>query len=162
MTRLDWDSYFLKVAMLVSERATCPRMHCGCVLVKDKNIIATGYNGSLPGHPHCVQIGCEVVDNHCQRTIHSEKNALLQAAKLGHSCKDSTAYVTNLPCYECSKALIMAGIKRVVIFGDYHCHRSLDNFKKAGIDVIKLNMPEKKINYEPEKYSSAKKDNHEC
>ena len=75
MARPNWDQYFLKLAMLASERATCPRMHCGCVLVKNKNVVATGYNGSIPGDDHCEDIGCLVIDNHCVRTNHAEMNA---------------------------------------------------------------------------------------
>ena len=77
--RPSWDEYFLKLAMLASERATCPRMHCGCVLVKDKYVLATGYNGSLPGTPHCYEDGCMVVNDHCVRTNHAEINAICQA-----------------------------------------------------------------------------------
>ena len=85
MRRPEWDEYFLKLAMLASERATCPRMHCGCVLVKNKDVIATGYNGSIPGDDHCDQVGCLIVENHCVRTVHAEMNALIQAAKRGHA-----------------------------------------------------------------------------
>ena len=96
--RPSWDEYFLKVAMLVSERATCPRMHCGCVLVKDKQILSTGYNGSIPGDGHCEDDGCMIVDNHCIRTIHAEMNAILQCSSHGISTQGSTAYITNMPC----------------------------------------------------------------
>src|SRR3972149_3897915 len=78
--RPTWDEYFLKLAMLASERSTCPRMHCGCVLVKDRFVLATGYNGSIPGQPHCEDEGCLIVDGHCVRTNHAEINALVQAA----------------------------------------------------------------------------------
>jgi len=78
--RPAWDIYFLKLAMLVSERATCPRMHCGCVLVKDKRILSTGYNGSIPGDVHCEDDGCMIVDSHCVRTIHAEMNAIIQCS----------------------------------------------------------------------------------
>ena len=88
--RPDWDQYFMKLAMLASERATCPRMHCGCVLVKNKNVIATGYNGSIPGDDHCEDVGCLVVENHCIRTNHAEMNALMQAVKHGNSVDGAT------------------------------------------------------------------------
>ena len=91
--RPDWDTYFLKLAMLASERATCPRMHCGCVLVKDNHVLSTGYNGSLPGTPHCYDVGCLVVDNHCVRTNHAEINAICQAARHGQALAGATAYV---------------------------------------------------------------------
>ena len=81
--RPSWDEYFLKLAMLASERATCPRMHCGCVLARDRFVLATGYNGSLPGTPHCDTDGCIVVNDHCVRTNHAEINAICQAAHHG-------------------------------------------------------------------------------
>ena len=155
--RPNWDEYFLKLAMLASERATCPRMHCGCVLAKDKNVIATGYNGSIPGDDHCVDVGCLVVDNHCLRTVHAEMNALVQAAKWGNSVNGATAYVTNMPCTTCSKALITAGIRRIVVFADFHDTLATDFFKKAGVKIDKLPMPSTKIEYNIEEYSSARK-----
>ncbi|MCD4779159.1 MAG: cytidine/deoxycytidylate deaminase family protein [Candidatus Omnitrophica bacterium] len=156
MKRPEWDQYFLKLAMLASERATCPRMHCGCVLVKDKHVISTGYNGSIPGDDHCTDVGCLVVDNHCQRTVHAEMNALNQAAKKGHSVDGATAYVTNMPCTTCSKSLIVAGIKRVVVFSDYHDTLATDFFSKAGVHIDKVAMPDKEIIYDLKDYSSAK------
>ena len=93
--RPSWDEYFLKLAMLASERATCPRMHCGCVLVKDRFVLATGYNGSLPGQPHCEDEGCLIVDNHCVRTNHAEINAPDQATKHGVNIVGSTAYINT-------------------------------------------------------------------
>jgi len=154
--RPDWDEYFLKLAMLASERATCPRMHCGCVLVKNKNVVATGYNGSIPGDEHCEEAGCLVVENHCVRTVHAEMNALIQAAKRGHSIDGATAYVTNMPCTTCAKALITAGIARVVVFSDFHDTLALEFFKKAGVTIDKHAMPEKEIVYNLKDYSSAR------
>lgn len=154
--RPDWDVYFLKLAMLASERATCPRMHCGCVLVKNKNVVATGYNGSIPGDDHCEDVGCLVIDNHCVRTNHAEMNALTQAAKLGNSVDGGTAYVTNMPCTTCAKALIAAGIKRVVIFSDFHDTLAKQFFAKAGVRMDKIAMPEREIHYDIKNYSSAK------
>jgi dCMP deaminase len=153
--RPSWDNYFLKVAMLVSERATCPRMHVGCVLVKDKQILSTGYNGSIPGDDHCDDAGCIIVDNHCVRTIHAEMNALLQCASHGVNTKGATAYITNMPCTNCSKALIAAGIKEIVIFSNYHDTLANDFFRKAGVNIKILDMPEKTINYDLENFSSA-------
>ena len=157
MTRPSWDEYFLKLAMLASERATCPRMHCGCVLVKNKNVIATGYNGSIPGDGHCEDDGCLIVDNHCVRTVHAEMNALAQAAKHGNSLNGATIYITNMPCTTCAKALIAAGIKRIVIFSDFHDTMALDFFKKANVAIDKLPMPSSDIIYDLENYSSARK-----
>ena len=154
--RPDWDEYFLKLAMLASERATCPRMHCGCVLVKNKNVISTGYNGSIPGDEHCEDIGCLVVDNHCVRTVHAEMNALVQAAKRGHSVDGATAYVTNMPCTTCAKAIITAGIKRVVVFSDFHDTLALEFFSKAKVTIDRHIMPSTEITYNLKDYSSAK------
>lgn len=155
--RPSWDEYFLKLAMLASERATCPRMHCGCVLVKDRFVLATGYNGSLPGQPHCDEEGCLIVDNHCVRTNHAEINALVQATTHGVNIKASTAYITNMSCTTCAKALIAAGIKRVVVFSDYHDTLATEFFTKSGVEIVKVEMPDRKILYDIEKYSSAKK-----
>jgi dCMP deaminase len=152
-----WDEYFLKLAMLASERATCPRMHCGCVLVKDKFVLATGYNGSPPGLPHCEDVGCLIVDNHCVRTNHAEINALVQAAIHGVNVSGSTAYITNMSCTTCAKALIAAGIKRVVVFSDFHDTLATDFFTSSGVEIVKLDMPQKEINYDLENYTSAKK-----
>ncbi|MEJ5350621.1 MAG: deaminase [Melioribacteraceae bacterium] len=155
--RPSWDEYFLKVAMLVSERATCPRMHCGCVIVKDKQILSTGYNGSIPGDDHCEDVGCMIVDNHCVRTIHAEMNALLQCALHGVSTQGATAYITNMPCTNCAKALIAAGIKEIVIFSDYHDTLAEEFFARAKVNIKRLPMPGKEINYDLENYTSAKK-----
>ena len=155
MKRPQWDEYFLKLAMLASERATCPRMHCGCVLVKNKSVIATGYNGSIPGDDHCDDIGCLIIENHCVRTVHAEMNALIQAARRGHAVEGASAYVTNMPCTTCSKALVTAGIKRVVIFSDYHDTLALKFFEKAGIKIDRVAMPSKEIRYDLKDYSSA-------
>ena len=155
--RPNWDEYFLKLAMLVSERATCPRMHCGCVLVRNKNIISTGYNGSIPGDGHCEDEGCLIVDNHCVRTVHAEMNALVQAAKHGHAVDGATAYVTNMPCTTCAKSLITAGVSRVVIFSDYHGTLATEFFSKANVQIDQMRMPERVIKYDLEKYTSIKK-----
>ncbi len=155
--RPTWDEYFLKLAMLASERSTCPRMHCGCVLVKDKFVLATGYNGSLPGLPHCEDVGCLVVDNHCVRTNHAEINALTQAVTHGVTVKGATAYITNMSCTTCAKALIAAGIKRVVVFSDFHDTLATEFYTESGVEISKLGIPDRLIKYELEKYSSARK-----
>jgi len=154
--RPDWNEYFLKLAMLASERATCPRMHCGCVLVKDKNVIATGYNGSIPGDEHCEDAGCLIVDNHCVRTVHAEMNALIQAARRGHGTEGAAAYITNMPCTTCSKALITAGVRRIVIFSDYHDTMAEQFFAKAKVAIDRIAMPDKNIHYDLKNYSSAR------
>ena len=153
--RPSWDEYFLKLAMLASERATCPRMHCGCVLVQDRFVLATGYNGSLPGSPHCDEVGCLIVDNHCVRTNHAEINALCQATRHGVSLDGATAYVTNMPCTACAKALIAAGVRRVVIFSEYHNTLAERFFEETGVALTRLPMPTTTIRYDLEDYTSA-------
>lgn len=155
--RPSWDNYFLKLAMLVSERSTCPRMHCGCVLVRDKQILSTGYNGSIPGDAHCEDDGCIIVDNHCVRTIHAEMNAILQCSTHGVSTAGATAYVTNMPCTNCAKALIGAQVKEIVIFSDYHDTLAEDFFLKANVGIRRLEIPSTVINYDLSRYSSARK-----
>ncbi len=155
--RPSWDEYFLKLAMLASERATCPRMHCGCVLVKERFVLSTGYNGSLPGQPHCEDAGCLIVDNHCVRTNHAEINALVQAARHGVNVVGATAYITNMSCTTCAKALIAAGIKRVVVFSDFHDTLATQFYSDSGVDIVKMDMPDKEIKYDLKNYSSAKK-----
>lgn len=154
--RPSWDEYFLKLAMLASERATCPRMHCGCVLVRDRFVLATGYNGSLPGTPHCEDEGCLIVDGHCVRTNHAEVNALAQASRHGVSLNGATAYITNMPCSACSKALIAAGIVRVVIFSEYHKTLAERFFAESGIELARLPVPEREIHYDLDGYESAR------
>jgi dCMP deaminase len=155
--RPSWDEYFLKLAMLASERSTCPRMHVGCVFVRDKFVLATGYNGSLPGLPHCEDVGCLIVDNHCVRTNHAEINALSQAVTHGVNIKGSTAYITNMSCTTCAKALIAAGIKRVVVFSEYHDTLATKFYTESGVEIVKLKIPEKEIYYDLKGYTSARK-----
>jgi len=156
VTRPCWDEYFLKLAMLASERATCPRMHCGCVLVKDRYVLSTGYNGSLPGAPHCDDAGCLVVDGHCVRTNHAEMNAIAQAARHGVSLEGAAAYVTNMPCTTCAKALVAAGIRRVVVFSDYHDTLAEKFFSESGVILDRRRMPPREISYDLGSYTSAR------
>jgi dCMP deaminase len=134
-------------------------MHCGCVLVRDKQILSTGYNGSIPGDEHCEDDGCMIVDNHCIRTIHAEMNAILQCSTHGISTSGSIAYVTNMPCTNCAKALITAGIKEVVIFSEYHDTLAEQFFEKANVMIRRIKMPPKTIHYDLKNYASAKKSN---
>jgi dCMP deaminase len=112
--RQSWDAYFMSLAVSASTRATCPRRSVGCIIVADKHVRATGYNGSKPGAPHCCDIGCDMVDGHCVRTIHAEANALDQAAQHGALVRGATAYVTTVPCRACFKLLVQAGVVRIV------------------------------------------------
>lgn len=109
--RESWDSYFLRIAKEVASRATCNRKKVGCVLVVDNHIVSTGYNGSLPGKPHCTDVGCELVHGRCSRTIHAEANALLHARA---QVQGATAYTTLEPCPSCTKLLRTAGVERFI------------------------------------------------
>ena len=134
--RPDWDSYFMKIASAVSERSTCDRASVGCVLVLDKRILTTGFNGSPAGQEHCDEIGHLMVDGHCVRTIHAETNAIIQAALHGISSRGSTCYVTHLPCINCTKALINAGIIRIVYAEAYRVDENAMMFlHAAGIEL---------------------------
>ena len=134
--RPDWDSYFLKIAFAVSERSTCDRAFVGCVLVLDKRILTTGFNGSPAGQPHCDEVGHLLVEGHCVRTIHAETNAIIQAALHGVSSKGSTCYVTHFPCIHCTKVLINAGIVRLVYSEDYRTDEvAVEFLKSAAIKI---------------------------
>jgi dCMP deaminase len=138
--RPDWDSYFMKIAYAVSERSTCERAYVGSVLVLDKRILTTGFNGSPAGQPHCDEIGHLLVDGHCLRTIHAETNAIIQAALHGVSTRGSTCYVTHFPCINCSKALINAGIARLVYHVAYRIDENAMGFLRAAdIEIVHLN-----------------------
>ncbi len=137
--RPDWDTYFMKIAFAVSERSTCDRAFVGCVLVHEKQILTTGFNGSPAGQDHCDQVGHLLVDGHCIRTIHAETNAIIQAALHGISTRNATAYVTHLPCVHCTKALINAGIRRIVYSIAYREDEiAADFLKAANIDITRL------------------------
>ena len=140
--RPEWDTYFLRIAQVVGERSTCDRAHVGCVLVVDKRILTTGYNGSPTGQEHCDDVGHLLVDGHCVRTIHAETNAIIQAALHGVSTKGATCYVTHYPCLNCTKALINAGIIRLV----YETAYSIDPiaqsfFQAAGVEETRVPLP---------------------
>lgn len=139
MFRKSWGNYFMDVAVLISERATCNRLKVGCVLVKDKRILATGYNGSVSGTDHCIDKGCLVIDNHCQRTLHAESNAILQCAKVGVSTEGATLYITHFPCFNCCKMICQAGIKTVYYLHDYNNSKeSKELLELVGINFCKL------------------------
>ncbi len=113
------DEYFMEIARVVSKRATCSRLKVGAVLVRDKIIVSTGYNGAPKGMAHCTDVGCKIYKDHCVRTVHAEQNAVAQAAYHGISTKDTTLYITTFPCQACFKILINAGIRRVVYSEPY-------------------------------------------
>ena len=118
--RIDWDQYFMVQAALLASRSTCKRLSVGAVLVRDKRIIAGGYNGAVSGDDHCIDEGCYLRDGHCVRTIHAEMNAILQCARFGMSTDGASLYVTDFPCLQCTKSLLQAGIKEINYIRNYH------------------------------------------
>jgi dCMP deaminase len=136
MTRPTWDTYFMRLARVVSERSTCDRARVGCVLARDKRMLTAGYNGSPPGFAHCDDAGHIVVNEHCIRTTHAEINALVQAALHGVSTDGFTCYVTHHPCLDCTKALLTAGVRRVVFEHARNVSGLAERFfKEAGVEV---------------------------
>jgi dCMP deaminase len=134
MERISWNEYFMVQSQLLALRSTCTRLAVGATIVRDKRIIAGGYNGSIAGGDHCIDEGCYVIDNHCVRTIHAEMNALLQCAKFGVPTAEADIYVTHFPCLQCCKAIIQAGIKTVFYAEDYKNHPyALELFEQAGV-----------------------------
>jgi len=141
--RPSWDEYFLEVAALVAKRSTCLRRSVGAVLVKDKKILATGYNGAPSGLKHCIDIGClrkKLKIPSGQRHelcygLHAEQNVLLQAALYGITTKESVLYITNQPCIICAKMLINAGIKEIVISSGYPDKLARRFLKQAKIKI---------------------------
>jgi dCMP deaminase len=144
MGRPELDEYFMEIAKVVASRSTCLRRKAGAVLVKDKRILSTGYNGVPKGLPHCEDTGCPRADypsgthHELCRAVHSEQNAIVQAAIHGVSIEGATLYCTLQPCIICTKMLINAGIKRVVFREDYPDDGLLNFFKQAGIPVEKI------------------------
>lgn len=118
--RIAWDQYFMMQAVLLSTRSTCERLSVGATIVRDKRIIAGGYNGSVAGDVHCIDEGCYLVDGHCVRTIHAEMNAILQCAKFGAATDGAEIYVTDFPCLQCTKMLLQAGITKIHYLRNYH------------------------------------------
>jgi dCMP deaminase len=146
MTRLSWDDYFLELMNTVAKRATCDRGRSGCVVVKDRRIISTGYVGSPPGLDHCDDVGHlmkEVIDEdgtvrkHCVRTIHAEQNAICQAARYGIPLQGATLYCRMEPCRVCAMLIISCGITRVVAQKRYHAAQETRNmFEQAGVELV--------------------------
>ncbi|WP_203641861.1 ComE operon protein 2 [Levilactobacillus andaensis] len=118
--RIPWDQYFMLQALVISTRSTCNRLSVGATIVRDKRIIAAGYNGSVSGDDHCLDEGCYLVDGHCVRTIHAEMNAVLQCAKFGEATDGAEIYVTDFPCLQCTKMLLQAGIRKITYLRNYH------------------------------------------
>ena len=144
--RPSWDEYYMELVEVIKKRSTCLRRQVGAVIVKDKRILSTGYNGAPMGCEHCDVNGCLRASmgipsgerHELCRAIHAEQNAIVQAAYSGVSIKDSTLYVTTQPCILCAKMIINAGIKKVVFKGDYPDELAMGMLKEAGIRVVKF------------------------
>jgi len=157
LTRPDIDEYFLKIASVVAERSTCLRHHVGAVAVRDKHILATGYNGAASGLKDCLELGClrdELgIDSGTRqeigRSIHAEQNVIIQASLNGVSLEGSTIYCTHSPCILCAKMLINAKIKRFVTFGSYADNSFVDLFREAGIEFELHKKPPTEITHLP-------------
>lgn len=147
-TRPSWHKYFLKIAEIVASRSTCDRRNVGAVLVRNKVILSTGYNGAPRCMAHCDERGHEIVEGHCVRTVHAEANSLVQAARNGIAVEGATMYLTHSPCYDCFKMMVNAGIGEVY-YSDFYMSRYeasaqvLKLAKKAGVKIT-LTRPEKK------------------
>lgn len=141
MSRPSWDQYFMEIARLVASRSTCLRRQVGAVMVKDKNILTTGYNGTPSGIRHCSEVGClrqqlgvpSGERHELCRGLHAEQNAIIQAAKHGVNIDGATLYCTNSPCIICSKMLINAGIREIVFLDGYPDNLSIEMLREAGI-----------------------------
>jgi dCMP deaminase len=149
--RPTWDQYFLTITRQVAERSTCLRAQVGAVIVRDKNILATGYNGSPAGLPHCLDVGCLVyrsttpageVEENCFRCIHAEINAIAQAAKNGAGIRDADIYITHTPCIHCFKVLINTGIKRIFYEKPYKLHTIEDLLPFTDVTLQQIPPPE--------------------
>ncbi|CQR46907.1 tRNA-specific adenosine deaminase [Paraliobacillus sp. PM-2] len=152
MDRISWDQYFMAQSHLLALRSTCERLMVGATIVRDKRIIAGGYNGSVSGSDHCIDEGCYVIDGHCVRTVHAEINALLQCAKFGVATSNAEIYVTHFPCLQCTKSIIQAGIQAVYYAADYKNHHyAIELFKQAGVYVEKVELEQVSIDLLPTK-----------
>ncbi len=148
--RLTWDQYFMTITQQVAERSTCNRAKVGAVIVRDRNILATGYNGAPAGMPHCTEAGCLIyesktpygeVEQNCFRTIHAEINAIAQAAKNGSNIKDSSIYVTHTPCIHCIKVLVNTGIKKVYYESPYKLDTLEEILRNTRVHMEKVQLP---------------------
>ncbi len=134
--RPTWPNYFMQIARTIAMRGTCDRKFIGAVVVdKENQILSTGYNGSIPGQPHCSEVGHDMVNGHCERTIHAEENAILQAARVGVSLKGATIFTTASPCWKCFRGVVRAGINEVVYGELYRDPRIKENADKNNIKL---------------------------
>jgi dCMP deaminase len=138
--RPSWDEYFMNITLEVSTRSTCLRAQVGAIIVKDKRILTTGYNGAPKGLPHCLDEGCEIVNGHCVRTLHAEQNAILQAALYGVSLEGGRIYITHQPCHTCAKMIINAGLTHVIYGGRYPDDLAMKYLRVAGVQIDYMDL----------------------
>lgn len=136
--RKTWEQYFMDIARQVATRSTCDRRHVGAIIVRDRSILSTGYNGSIKGLAHCDDVGHMMEDGHCIRTVHAEANAIVQAANNGVSINNSDIYITSFPCLNCFKLIANAGINRVYYCDPYPANQVFELAKLVGIEMIEL------------------------
>ncbi|TFG36589.1 MAG: dCMP deaminase family protein [Candidatus Aminicenantes bacterium] len=142
MNRVSWNRYFMNLAIQAATRSTCPRKHVGAVIVRDKTILSTGYNGSIRGAPHCTEVGCLIENDHCVRTVHAEANAIVQAAYNGVRLDNAEIYVTASPCFNCFKLIVNAGI-RTVYYGEFYRDDKVLQFAEdLGLEMVHLGLEE--------------------
>lgn len=142
MERIPWNQYFMSQALVLSSRSTCERLMVGATIVRDKRIIAGGYNGSVSRDIHCIDHECYMEDGHCVRTVHAEMNAILQCAKFGVQTDGAEIYVTHFPCLPCTKMIIQAGINKIFYLHDYRNHSyAVDLLSQAGVETVQVPMP---------------------
>jgi dCMP deaminase len=139
--RASWDEYFMNIARMVATRATCDRKHVGAVLVRDRTLLSTGYNGSIRGLGHCSEEGHMMEEGHCVRTVHAEANAIIQAAKNGVAIDGATIYTTASPCWPCFKLVANSGTKRIVFGEFYRDERIFEHARRLGIELVELQLP---------------------
>ena len=148
--RLSWDQYFMTITRQVAERSTCTRAKVGAVIVRDRSILATGYNGSPAGMPHCTEVGCLIyesrtpngeIEQNCFRTIHAEINAIAQAAKNGATIKEASIYITHTPCIHCLKVLVNTGTRDIFYEKPYKLDTVGDILEHTGVKLHPVNMP---------------------
>ncbi|MFX1515920.1 MAG: cytidine/deoxycytidylate deaminase family protein [Promethearchaeota archaeon] len=143
--RTSWEHYFMKIAHQVATRSTCDRKHIGAVIVRDKTILSTGYNGSIRKLPHCDEVGHLMEDEHCVRTVHAEANAIAQAARNGINVNQAEIYITASPCWTCFKLLANSGIIKVVFGEFYRDERIFEAAKLAKIELKHLELENKDL-----------------
>ena len=136
--RVDWNTYFMNIAHEAATRSTCDRKHVGAVIVREKTILSTGYNGSIRGMPHCDDAGHDIENGHCVATIHAEANAIIQAARNGVNINGAELYTTASPCWNCFKLIANSGIRRIYYGEFYHDEKSLKLASGAGIELTDL------------------------